>query len=90
MSSSPFILPLPRPASTTLRSSLVIPTFPQVLAELVQNSLDAKAHRIDCWLDLSKGGESLRVEDDGCGIERGALKRVGARYGELHRFNILC
>jgi len=87
MTSSPLILPLQRPTSTTLRSSLVIPTFLQVLVELVQNSLDAGARRIDCWLDLRKGAESLRVEDDGCGIEKRALRKIGTRYGEF-RFRL--
>ena len=82
MSSSRIITPLSRPASTKLRSSLVIPTFPQVLAELVQNSLDADAKRIDCWLDLTKGAESIRVEDDGAGIDRDAMKSLGNRYGK--------
>ena len=74
------ITPLSRPTSTTLRSTLVIPTFPQTLSELVQNALDAGSTRIDCWIDTIKGGESVRVEDDGCGISLEGLKRVGNRY----------
>ncbi|GFZ45397.1 hypothetical protein JCM24511_03123 [Saitozyma sp. JCM 24511] len=79
-SPSPFISPLSRPTSARLRSSLVIPTFPQVLSELVQNSLDAGAERIDCWLDVTPGNQSLRVEDDGRGISREGLRTIGERY----------
>lgn len=89
MSQSPFIVPLPRSISTTIRSSVVIPNLPQVLAELVQNSIDAGALRIDCWLDLTSRGESIRIEDDGCGIDQTALKRIGVRYGELHFVEVL-
>lgn len=85
-SPSPFISPLSRPTSARLRSSLVIPTFPQVLCELVQNSLDAGADRIDCWLDVTPGNQSLRVEDDGCGISREGLRTIGERYGEYLDF----
>ncbi|CAD6586361.1 MAG: DNA mismatch repair protein, partial [Tremellales sp. Tagirdzhanova-0007] len=74
MSSSPYIVPLPRSTSTTIRSSVVIPNFPQVLAELLQNAVDAGADRIDSWIDLTSGGESLRIEDDGCGIDQAALR----------------
>lgn len=85
-SPSPFISPLSRPTSARLRSSLVIPTFPQVLSELVQNSLDAGAERIDCWLDVTPGNQSLRVEDDGCGISREGLRAIGERNGEYFDF----
>jgi DNA mismatch repair protein MLH3 len=84
---SPFISPLARPTSARLRSSLVIPTFPQVLSELIQNSLDAGAERIDCFLDLTPGNQSLRVEDDGFGISREGLRAIGERYGECLAFS---
>ena len=74
------ITPLSRPTSTTLRSSLIIPTYPSVLQELVHNSLDAGATRIDIWIDASSGNERIRVEDDGCGIGRTDLGRIGGRY----------
>ena len=74
------ITPLSRPASTTLRSSLVIPTYPSVLQELVHNSLDAEASSIMIWVDASPGHELIRVEDDGCGIRAADLRRIGRRY----------
>lgn len=69
--------------SNRLRSSLVIPTLPQILNELFQNSLDADCTKVECWLDLKSGGEAIRVEDDGHGIDDADLNRVGERYGML-------
>lgn len=76
------ITPLARPVSTRLRSALIIPTLPQILNELVQNALDAGCTRVDCYIDLSAGNESMRVEDDGHGLDSEALKHVGVRYGK--------
>ncbi|WOO77767.1 DNA mismatch repair protein MLH3 [Vanrija pseudolonga] len=66
--------------SATLRSSLVIPTLAQILSELAQNSLDAGAKRIDVWINVAPGDESLRVQDDGVGMSREQLGRIGERY----------
>lgn len=68
--------------STTLRSSLVIPTLAQILSELAQNSLDAGAKRIDVWVNVAPGDESLRVQDDGSGMSREQLGSIGERYGK--------
>ncbi|ODN74542.1 hypothetical protein L202_06913 [Cryptococcus amylolentus CBS 6039] len=76
----PHIAHLPRYTSTTLRSSVILPSLPQILSELLQNSLDAGATKIDCYVDLTKGAESLRVEDDGAGIDREGLEKVGKRF----------
>lgn len=70
---------LPRPTTLRLRSSVVVASIPQVLNELVQNALDAGAARIECWLDLNRGNESIRVEDDGHGLDLDALLAVGER-----------
>ena len=78
------ITPLSRPLSSRLRSSLVAPSYPQVLSELLQNSLDGGAKTITVWLDLTKGEECLRVEDDGCGIPVEQMKRLGKR-GEISK-----
>jgi DNA mismatch repair protein MLH3 len=74
------ITPLSRPASTTLRSSLLIPTYPSVLQELLHNSLDADARSIRIWVDATPGDERIWVEDDGHGIRAGDLSRIGRRY----------
>lgn len=74
------ITPLSQPVRTALRSSVIIPTIPHLLSELLHNSLDAQAGRIDIWVDGSKEGQSLRVEDDGIGISRDGFRVLGERW----------
>ncbi|KAK1925298.1 hypothetical protein DB88DRAFT_483462 [Papiliotrema laurentii] len=74
------ITPLTRPTSAKIRSSLIIPTYPSVLSELLHNSLDAHATRVSVHIDLTAGSEKVRVEDDGWGIGPRDLRRVGGRY----------
>lgn len=75
------IIPLSRPLQSRLRSAVIVPTFSQILNELVQNSLDAGATRIGCWISLEKGSEMIRVEDDGDGVERDGLNYIGQAHG---------
>lgn len=70
---------LPRPTALRLRSSVVVSSVPQILSELAQNAIDAGAARIECWIDLSRGNESVRVEDDGHGLDGGTMQSVGER-----------
>jgi DNA mismatch repair protein MLH3 len=81
------ITPLARSVHTRLKSAVVIPTFSQILNELVQNSLDAGASRIECWINLERGNESIRLEDDGYGIDIDGLKHIGRGSGTL---NVRC
>ncbi|KLT45528.1 hypothetical protein CC85DRAFT_325650 [Cutaneotrichosporon oleaginosum] len=71
---------LSRPAATRLRSSLVIPSLPQILTELAHNALDAGATSIECWVRLVPGDESVRLEDDGHGITLENLGFIGEQY----------
>jgi DNA mismatch repair protein MLH3 len=80
--SSRGILALERPARSRLRSAVIIPTFTQILNELVQNALDAGASRIECWISLEKGSETIKVEDDGHGIDTYGLDHIGRTSGE--------
>jgi len=75
------ITPLARPVHSRLRSAVVIPTFSQILNELIQNSLDAGAARIECWINLERGNEMIRVEDDGHGLDGDGLNHIGRASG---------
>jgi DNA mismatch repair protein MLH3 len=75
-------LALERPDRSRLRSAVSIPTFTQILNELVQNALDAGASRIECWISLEKGSETIKVEDDGHGIDASGLDYIGRASGE--------
>jgi DNA mismatch repair protein MLH3 len=77
------IVGLSRPISSRLRSGLIIPTLPQILNELVQNSLDAGASRIECWINLEKGYEMIKVEDDGHGMNAEDLSLIPRVSGQL-------
>jgi len=75
------ITSLAQPDHRRLRSAVSIPTFPQILNELIQNSLDAGATRIECWISLGNGNVMIRVEDDGDGVERDGLNYIGRAPG---------
>ncbi|CDZ97281.1 DNA mismatch repair protein-MLH3 family [Phaffia rhodozyma] len=74
------IKPLPSSLANHLRSQTIVPTLPQALSELIQNSLDAKSRHLSIYLSLSRW--LLRVEDDGTGISRQGIERLrdGHRY----------
>jgi hypothetical protein len=75
----PEIAPLPPQTASLLRSSLVIPSLPSALIELVQNSLDAHSTQVSLSIDLDRW--TIKCEDNGRGITREDLKRVGGeRY----------
>lgn len=76
------IVPLTRPIRSRLRSAVAIPSFSQILNELVQNSVDAGATRIECWINLEKGNEIIRVEDNGHGLDRDGLNYIGRASGK--------
>lgn len=70
---------LPARTTSLLRSSLVIPSIPSILVELVQNALDAQANTVDLFFDLERW--SIKIEDNGWGLSRDNLGRVGGeRY----------
>lgn len=60
------ITTLPAETSSLLRSTVIIPSLPSILTELVQNSLDAGATAINVAVDLARW--SIKVEDNGRGI----------------------
>ncbi|RPD66940.1 hypothetical protein L226DRAFT_529339 [Lentinus tigrinus ALCF2SS1-7] len=78
------ITPLPSSTRSKLRSTQILTSLPQLVSELVQNSLDAGAHTIDVSLDPEEW--ECWVRDDGAGIPRDGLALLAGgtetgRYG---------
>ncbi|KAF9178753.1 DNA mismatch repair protein [Haplosporangium sp. Z 767] len=69
---------LPSDVAEELRASLVVNSLEQCAAELVQNSMDAKATMIEVKIDIA--GHSLQVSDNGGGIALADIELVGTRY----------
>jgi DNA mismatch repair protein MLH3 len=62
------IQPIPHPLRNRLRSAYLLNSFPQLVSELLQNSLDAKATDIRIGIDCDDW--SCWVRDNGSGIDR--------------------
>lgn len=60
------ITPLPQRTRSILRSTVILSSLVQVVSELVQNSLDAKARSIQVGIDCDDW--SCWVQDDGTGF----------------------
>jgi hypothetical protein len=72
---------LPKSVHSSLRSSIVLFDLSRVVEELVYNSIDANASKID--ISVNARACYVKVEDDGCGITRDELVLVGEKYGKL-------
>ncbi len=57
---------LPEEVVNQIAAGEVVENPASMIKELIENSLDAGAHRIAVWIE----GASIRVEDDGCGMDR--------------------
>lgn len=77
----PCILPLPDEVVAQIKSSTAIVSLTGVLLELLKNSLDAKAAKIDAAVDFARG--ACTVDDDGLGISPSAF-REGGGLGQLY------
>ncbi|EGO27638.1 hypothetical protein SERLADRAFT_461444, partial [Serpula lacrymans var. lacrymans S7.9] len=66
-----------------LRSTQILTSLPQIVSELLQNSLDAGARHVEIGVDCQEW--NCWVKDDGAGISKDDLTMLGAgsegRYG---------
>ncbi len=72
---------LNQPTQAKIRSTQILTTLPQIVSELIQNSLDAKAGHIDVGLD----GENWMcwVRDDGLGITKQDLENFASDDSDM-------
>lgn len=75
------------PAARRLMESLrdIGYTLPSAIADLVDNSIDAGAHRIDVTLHFDGSQSWIRVSDDGCGMTPSRLDEA-MRYGSRREY----
>ncbi|GJJ07218.1 hypothetical protein Clacol_001418 [Clathrus columnatus] len=77
------IITLPEFSRTILRSSTILTSIPQIIHEIVQNSLDAGASQVDIGVNL--GLWQCWIRDNGHGIDRTDMK-ILAKGGEEGRY----
>lgn len=67
---------LDEPTQARIRSTQILTTLPQIVSELVQNSLDAKANNISIGINCEEW--TCWVRDDGLGISKQDLEIFSA------------
>ena len=74
---------LPSPTQSKLRSTQILVSLPQLISELIQNSLDAGAGQIDVGVDCEEW--SCWVRDNGAGMSKSDLEvfEGAGRYSEF-------
>ncbi|KAK9448601.1 uncharacterized protein V1518DRAFT_289974 [Limtongia smithiae] len=69
---------LPDAVAQHVHSQAAVASVPQIIAEIVQNSVDAGAHRIEVWV-RSRDSLYVRVRDDGGGIRPADMRVLAQR-----------
>lgn len=82
MGSSVAIAQLPPEVVAQIKSSVSITSLNEVIIQLLKNSLDASAEKLDVEVDYGRG--SCIVEDDGLGIAPAEFQPSGG-LAKLHR-----
>jgi DNA mismatch repair protein MLH3 len=82
--SAPSIEPLDTATRAKIRSTQILTSLPQLVSELLQNSLDAEARRVEVGIDCEEW--CCWVRDDGKGMSKDDLTVLGrglegGRYG---------
>ena len=75
------ILPLPPDVIAQIKSCTAVTSLTGAVLDLIQNSLDADAGKVDMTVDFPRG--ACIVEDDGLGILPAEF-REGGGLGKLH------
>lgn len=70
-----------------LRSTQILTSLPQVVSELLQNSIDSGASQIDIGVDCEDW--SCWVRDNGSGFSKDGLAQI-AKASEDGRYGTLC
>jgi len=80
---------LPEGTRTKLRSTQILTSLPQIVSELVQNSLDANATQVDFGLDCKEW--MCWVRDNGHGIGKDGLETLaqGEEGGRYSAFGLI-
>jgi DNA mismatch repair protein MLH3 len=76
------IIQLPEEVANKLHSSVLVTSLNSVACNLIKNSLDANATKINLYIDHGKG--NCTVEDNGAGISKTEFLAEGG-LGKLHR-----
>lgn len=88
---SKHLISLDKSTQSYLRSSVVLTSLPQIVHELVENSLDAEASNIEVAINTEDW--ECSVQDDGRGLSKNDLNEIAVGIceggcGELCNYNL--
>lgn len=85
-----WIRPLPKQVINKIAAGEVVDRPASVVKELVENSIDAGANKIDILIEKS-GSKLIKIVDDGCGIDEEQIEVAFSRHAtsKIANFNDL-